>query len=302
MKSCFFVAASAITILMAGCSVAGNKEAKIESSSDVSLAPAASKEASAGSDKAAERQFIRTSDMKFRVKDVAQATYRIEELTRNFNGFVTYTHLESTTDEKSTKPISADSALETIHYTVANTMTIRVPTTKLDSTLQAIAALVDHLDYRTIKADDVALQIKANHMTQARASDNSGRLRNAIDNRGRKLGETTDAEDLATERIREADEAAIANLSLRDQVSYSTVSLSLYQRAETKRWIIANPDNTQDYRPGFWLRITDALKTGWYLVQDLIVLLTRLWLLLLLGVLGFFLYRRYWPRKALVKS
>jgi hypothetical protein len=294
------VAASAIAILMAGCNAASNNEAQSAASSEVALASAAAEKAP-DRDKT-ERQFIRTSDMKFRVKDVAQATYRIEELTRNFDGFVTYTHLESTTDEKSTKPISADSALETIHYTVANNMTIRVPNTKLDSTLQAIAALVDYLDYRTIKADDVALQIKANQMTQSRASNNSNRVRNAIDNRGRKLEETANAENQATDRIREADDAEIANLSLHDQVSYSTVSLSLYQRAETKRWVIANPDNTHDYRPGFWLRITEALKTGWHMVQDLVVLLTNLWLLLLLLVLGFFLYRRYWPRKRLAKS
>lgn len=302
MKSCFFVAASAIVILMAGCNRSYHKEAEDAASTEIATpAPAAAK-AEAPDPNEPKRQFIRTSDMKFRVKDVAQATYRIEELTRDFNGFVTYTHLESTTDEKSTKPVSTDSALETIHYTVVNNMTIRVPNVKLDSTLQAIAALVDHLDYRTIKADDVALQIKANKMTQARASDNSQRVRAAIDNRGKKLAETANAEDQVTDRSKEADEATIANMSLHDQVNYSTVSLSLYQRAETKRWVIPNPDNTEDYRPGFWLRIAEALKAGWHMIQDLVVLLTRLWLLLLLGILGFFLYRRYWPKKALAKS
>jgi hypothetical protein len=297
MKSRSFMAAAAITLLMAGCAASNEKAPDIQTAE--ATAPAADK---ATASDVTDRQFIRTSDMKFRVKDVARATYHIEELTRSCNGFVTYTHLESITDEKSTKAISADSALETIRYTVVNNMTIRVPNTMLDSTLQAIAALVDHLDYRTIKADDVALQIKANQMTQTRAANNSQRVRHAIDNRGRKLGETADAEGQVTDRSREADEAAIANLSLRDQVNYSTVSLSLYQRAETRRWIIPNPDNTDDYRPGFWLRIADALKGGWHLVQDLVVLLTNLWVLLLLAALGFFVYRRYWPGKAMAKS
>lgn len=300
MKSCFFVAVSAIVILMAGCNAASDHEAPGALSREIeAIAPAASKDADKSEDP--ERQFIRTSDMKFRVNDVAKATYQIEELTRNFRGFVMYTRLESTTDEKSIKPISADSALETLHYTVINNMTIRVPNNKLDSTLQAITALVDYLDYRTIKADDVALQIKANQKALDRATNSGQRIHDAIDNRGRKLGETTTAEELADDKARKADEAELANLSLRDQVSYSTVSLSLYQRAETKRWVIANPNNTEDYRPGFGLRIREALQSGWHLVQDLFVLLTRLWVLLLLALIGFVLYRRYWPRKALVK-
>lgn len=118
----------------------------------------------------------------------------------------------------------------------------------------------------------------------------------------KKLNETTAAENLATDRQKEADEAEIANLSLKDQISYSTISLSLYQRAETRRWIIPNQDNTDDYRPGFGLRIAEALKTGWHLVQDLAVVVTRLWLLLLIVLLGFLGYRKYRPRKAVAKS
>lgn len=300
MKSRLYMAASAITILMAGCSAAGDKEAPAAQTQEIAdTAPAA---AAKEQNKMPDRQFIRSSDMKFRVTDVAKATYRIEELTRSFNGFVTYTKLESTADEKSIKAISADSALETLHYTVVNNMTIRVPNTKLDSTLQAIAGLVDYLDYRTIKADDVALQLKANEKTQSRALNNNQGIRKAIDNRGKKLGETGTAENLATDRQQEADEAEIANLSLKDQISYSTVNLSLYQRAETKRWIVPNRDNTDDYRPGFGLRITEALKTGWHLVQDLVVVLTRLWLLLLIVLLGFLGYRKYRLRKVVARS
>ncbi|WP_118973519.1 DUF4349 domain-containing protein [Taibaiella koreensis] len=298
MKTLPIMAAVAITLLMSGC-------ARYESNSEsVPATGSADPQATQTTDSAMAipgRQFIRTSDMKFRVKDVATTTYQIEALTRNAGGFVTYTHLESTTDERNVKALSSDSALETLHYTVINTMTLRVPNNRLDSTLNAIAALVDYLDYRTIKADDVALQFKANQLTQARTADYGSRTRRAIDNRGHKLQETVAAEEAATDRRKEADEAALANLSLHDQVSFSTVSLSLYQRSQTKRWIIPNNDNADDYRPGFGLRIAESLQSGWRLVQDVIVLLTRLWLVLLLAILGYVLYRRYRPRKVLAK-
>ena len=39
------------------------------------------------------RKFVRTADVKFKVKNVAKSTYAIEDATTKFGGFVTYTHL-----------------------------------------------------------------------------------------------------------------------------------------------------------------------------------------------------------------
>lgn len=291
------MAASAIAILMSsGCArYESGKEAPASSALQDSAATAAATDNANST--TLDRKFIRTSDMKFRVRDVARATGQIETLTRDMGGFVTYTRLESTTDEKNVKAVSADSALETLHYTVVNNMTLRVPNNRLDSTLSAIAGLVDYLDYRIIKADDVALQMKSNQKSQQRARSNGDRLQQAIDKKSAKLGEAIAAENSNMDKRREADEAELANLSLQDQVNYSTVSLSLYQRAETRHWIIPNEDNTDDYRPALGLQLLDALKSGWYLVEGLLVFLTRLWLLLLLAGLSYFIYRRYRLRK-----
>lgn len=294
------MAASAIVILMSGCN--GRSEQAMPDQKDAVAASSPLSSAAAEEPlKDSARKFIRTSDIRFRVKDVAQATYAIEDITRNFNGFVTYTHLESTTEDKKVTQLSLDSALETIHYSVVNTMTLRVPNVKLDSTLKAIAGLVDYLDYRTIKADDVALQIRANYKTQLRATGNSERVRAAINIRGKKLPETTSAESIATDRRKEADDAELANLSLQDQVNYSTVSLALYQRTEAKHWVVANEDSDQ-YRPGLGLRLWESLKIGWHVVEDIFVFFTRLWLLILLGIAGFILYKKYRPKKVAWKA
>lgn len=292
------LAATAIVILMAGCNGNYQHEEQADMATPTSVI---SSSAAVEPLKDSSRKFIRTSDMKFRVKDVAKATYQIEDITRSFNGFVIYTHLESNTEDKKVTQMSRDSSLETIHYSVVNNMTIRVPNIKLDSTLKAIASLVDYLEYRTIKADDVALQIKTNQKAQVRALDNGQRVRTAIDNRGKKLNETTDAELLASNRQREADDAEISNLSLQDQVNYSTVSLSLYQRTETRQWVIAN-DNLDKYRPGLGLRLWESIKTGWHFVEDIFVFFTRLWLLILLGIAGFVIYKKYKSKRIVLKA
>lgn len=131
------------------------------------------------------RKFIRTADLKFKVKDVARATYAIEDIAARFNGFVSYTNLFSTITNQTTIPVSKDSSLETIYYVVQNNMTLRVPNVKLDSTLKALPPLIDYLDHRIIQADDVHLQLLENRLKKERVTNSRERITQAVDDKGK---------------------------------------------------------------------------------------------------------------------
>ncbi len=141
--------------------------------------PSISSSAAVEDNKDTTRKFIRTAELKFKVKSVIKSTYDIEEITNRHGGFVTLTSLISDIDNVTTTAVSADSSLETTYYKVTNSITLRIPNTKLDTTLKEISRNIDFLDYRTIKAQDVALQILSNNLTQKRASQNEERLTNA---------------------------------------------------------------------------------------------------------------------------
>jgi hypothetical protein len=239
------------------------------------------------------RKFIRTAELKFKVKSVVNATYAIENITNQFGGFVAFTELNSNIDNTTTTTVSADSSLETTYFTVANTMTLRVPNTQLDTTLKSIASLIDFLDYRIIKADDVALNLLANKLTQDRAKKTEKRLTTAIDNRGKKLKETTAAEELLSGKQEQSDNAKISNLSLQDQVNFSTITLSIYQRQAIKRELTSNNKNIDEYTPGFGSRIVDSFKSGWEILQNIIIFIAQMWGLILVAVVVYFLYRRF---------
>jgi hypothetical protein len=237
------------------------------------------------------RKFIRTAEMQFRVKNVLQATYSIEEIAKQFDGFVTYTHLASTINKKTVTPVSVDSSLETLYYTVDNDITLRVPNTKLDTTLKTISLLIDYLDYRTIKAEDVALQMLTNKLAQDRANKSSKRIEGDIDEQGRKLKKTTVAEELLNQTREQADAAKIANLTLQDKIKFSTITLNIYQRQTIKRELIANDKNIDAYTPGFGTQLGHALKWGWHLLEEVIVFVVRLWGLVLLGLFAYLIYQ-----------
>ena len=284
-----------IFISFAACNSAENRKESfaMANAADSTAIQTVSSSAAEENGKDTTRKFVRTAELKFKVNSVIKSTYDIENITNNQGGFVTYTNLTSNINNVTTIPISADSSLETTTYVVTNTITIRVPNTKLDTTLKEIARNIEYLDYRIIKAEDVALLILSNNLAQKRAGKNTERLTNAIDNRGRKLSETTAAEEVLLNKQEQADNAKISNLTLKDQVNFSTINISIYQRQTIKRELISNDKNITAYEPGFGSKLFESLKYGWEIVEGIIIFLTKIWGLFLFAVVVYLLYKKY---------
>ena len=243
--------------------------------------------------KESNRKFVRTADLKFKVKNVAKSTYAIENIVAKNGGFVTFTDLKSTVNEKSETKISQDSTLETTRFTVDNTITLRVPNTQLDTVLKSMVKEVAFLDSRLIKADDEALQLLSNKMAQKRLTSHQKRLEKGIDTKGKKLNDITNAEDKVLDRETESDETVLKNLSLEDQVNFSTVTLYLYQRESVLQEMVANEKSINAYRPHIGLQILDGLKTGWFMFEAIIAFIVQLWSIIVLVILGLFIYKKY---------
>jgi len=238
-------------------------------------------------------KFVRTADLRFKVKNVIRSTYNIEDIAAKMGGFVTYTDLKSNINYTETTKISADSTLETTHFTVTNNMTIRIPNTKLDTTLKEIAKNIEFLNFRVIKADDVALQMLSNELAIKRSTKNEVRMTHAIDYRGKKLNETTNAEEVVLNKQEQADNARIANLTLKEQINYSTVSIEIYQRQSVKREVIVNNENIEEFQPTLSSQLGDSFKFGWEILEGLLVFIVKLWGIYLIALIGYVVYIIY---------
>jgi hypothetical protein len=239
------------------------------------------------------RKFIRTADLKFKVKNVIKSTYAIENITNNFGGFVTYTNLQSTILDKYETKVSQDSTLETTHYNVENSITIRVPNKRLDTVIKSIAKQIDFLDYRIIKADDVSLKILSNQLSQQRSTNNEKRIEKAIDTKGKKINDVMDAENVLANQKEQKDNTKLENLSIQDQINFSTLTIQIYQNKSVKQEMSANTKDYNYYKPNIGLRILDSLKSGWYVLLNIIVFIIEIWWLLLFCIGGFILYKKF---------
>ena len=239
------------------------------------------------------RKFARTADVKFKVKNVAKSTYAIEDATTKFGGFVTYTNLQSNIHSEDRTKVSQDSTLVTTKYKVDNNITIRVPNTKMDTVIKTIAKQIHFLDYRIIKADDVSLQMLSNELAQKRSNSSEKRLANAIDSKGKKLNQVVKAEETLDAKKEQNDVSKLQNLSLQDQVNFSTLTLNIYQDESIKQEMIANEKSINAYRPNIGLQIWDSIKTGWFILEHIVSFVVVLWPFVLIGFLGFLVYKKF---------
>jgi hypothetical protein len=272
---------------------------KADSTSAEDMAVGATADSTAISSSAAvenkdsKQKFIRTADIKFKVKNVVKSTYAIENATQKFGGYVTYTNLQSNIQDQIKTKISQDSTLETTKYTVENNITIRVPNTQLDTVIKTIAKQIDFLDFRVIKADDVSLKLLANQLSQKRSATTEKRVEKAIDAKGKKINDIVEAENTLANQKEANDNTTINNLSLQDQVSFSTITLQLYQNETVRQETMASEKESAAYKPNLGIQIIDALKSGWYILEAIFVFIVNLWPFILIGSVGFFLYKKY---------
>lgn len=239
------------------------------------------------------RQFIRTADVKFRVKNVTQSTYAIENATTKHGGFVIYTNLQSSIYKRETYKISQDSLLETTKYSIENNITIRVPNTQLDTVIKTIAKQIDFLDYRVIKADDVSLQLLSNELAKNRLRSSGNRVANAIDSKGKKLNQIVTSEDTLESKKKQFDNKKIENLSLLDQVNFSTLTLNIYQRETVRQEKIVNTENKIISRPHLGIQLWDNIKSGWFILEDIILFVIQFWTIFLLGFVIWFGFKKF---------
>ena len=243
--------------------------------------------------------FVRTADLRCRVPDVVRGTYSVEDIVRRNGGYVAHTELRTSVARTERINIAADTVLERSWNTVHNTLLIRVPDERLDSTLLALAPLVDQLDHRVVDADNVKLQLAINALQQQRLARHTNRLSGAIDRAAAKLKDVAATEDDLLNKETRKDEALVERLALQDRVAFATVRLELYQREVLTAALLPLAPPIEPYRADLSAAMGHALAQGWVMVRGFLLVLVTLWPLALLG-LGVWLGMKRWGRRPVV--
>lgn len=243
-------------------------------------------------------RFLREGQIRFRVNDVAQATYRVEALTQQLGGYVENTELVSQSTHSSATRISKDSVLETTHYQVTNQLLVRIPAVRLDSFMRGLVPLAQHLDRRRLSCRNITLDLLAEELARKRNQTHAAAVQqNIADAPGSKLAAKTDAQQSALSSATAADEALLEKLRLEDKVQYSTLTLEIYQPDVVQHRFSPFKTAPEVWQPAPAERFAKSLAYGWKGLLEVLYVIALLWPLWLACAAALFVYNRIRAKK-----
>jgi len=241
------------------------------------------------------KKFVRNAEIRFRVKNTADATLRIEDITLRNRGFVINSMLNSEVELRQTTPVSRDSALETTRYRIHSQLVIRVPCQLLDTTLRSIGRLSDFLDLRHVNAKDVGLEMLEQELARLREGTYRSDLEGSEENRNSPKADRARASRDAS------DQASIETMKLEDAIRFSTVTIDIYQLPQIHQTMVANTDVPVPQQ-SLATRSGEAFRSGGEILTALFLGIVHLWGVILLALVAFFGWKWFRNRKRLVLS
>lgn len=230
-------------------------------------------------------KIIKTADMRFRVKNVQTTKEKLADLIKTEGGTIAEFNIHSQIRENEKVKYTTDSLLELISYRVEGLVVARVPTEKLDNFTNQVVKMAVFIDDQSLKLDNQSLTYLSNQLKSQNKQEALTQLRKTDEKKTRGAEKSLE--------IRDADvDHQINNLEIDQKVKFSTVTLNFYQDNTVKKIIVGN-DNLSDYRPDFFRRLWLSLQNGWSIFKEFILILADLWMLILVVIVGYLLFRRY---------
>jgi hypothetical protein len=234
--------------------------------------------------------FIRKANLKFKVKDVLFCSKKIEDIVANYGGYVSASELTSNKNYTQSTQINKDSLVEETFFTTINSISIRVPSQRLDTVLRQISDLALFIDYRNLHSDDVKMKLFSNKLAENRYKNFNSSLQQKTNTTKTKTSQVINVEESILNKQTSADEKRIESLELADLVNYSTINIETYQAQAVLKQVLAVPNRIEPYQISFTEKLGNSFLNGFQILKNFILFLVNSWgVILILGVLFIFI-------------
>lgn len=271
------IIAIAIVLTIFGCQKSNEKYA----SSDVIVA----NELRVPTDSTVAEKIIKTADMRFRVKNVQNTKEQLSKTIKAEGGTVAEFSIESTIQETDKVKQSTDSLKEITAYRTEGYLVAKIPSEKLDEFTNTIAKIAVFVDHQSMKLDDQSIAYLANKLKAQNRVDAVEKINKVASKKSANVESSLYIKDDYVDK-------KIENMQIDSRVKFSTITLNFYQDNTVKTMIVAN-DNLYDYRPAFINRLWLGIVNGWTIFKEIIIAISNLWMLVLVGVVVFFVIKHF---------
>jgi hypothetical protein len=243
------------------------------------------------------RKRVKSADTRCRVPSVFTATSKLEHLVTSLGGVVVESTLQNEAVQQYQLPYSSDSIKTIQLYTPTANLTLRVPVEHLDSVDQSLTAIASFIEHRVIKDEDLTLKYLANSLKNEQQEEKAVKEEKAAQKIvPEKNGKTLDVVEYKDQKEEAVIDRRINNLTILDNVAYSTLTVQLYQPQVTDVQIVLNP--AQISHAGFGTELLTAVKSGAEVLRNILLFFVQIWPFLIAAVLGWIGYRKLILRRS----
>ncbi len=213
-----------------------------------------------------DKKIIKTAYINIEVESIAAIRKVIDTTIKTFNGYVVSENMQNTESQ------------------LSSNINIKVPAQQFDKMLAKLASIAKKVDYQNIETQDVTEE----YIDVETRLSNSRKVEQSYIKLLQKAKTIEDILKIEQKlgEIRTEIESTQGRLKyLNNQVSYSTINLSVYQALEYK--FIA------EKLPSFWERLKSSIVSGWRGIIAFFLFLINLWPLWLAAVAGWYGWKRF---------
>ena len=240
-------------------------------------------------------KLVKTADMRFKVKNVQQASEHITALTTSYRGLVMHHQVGSSELRSMDMRKGDDSVIRVTAFNTTAEIIVKIPSDKLEDFMNEVGRMGIYVNNRQLDISDKSLEylpsrLKLQSRKELVSQQKKGKI--VIKNPANVLLLKDDMVD-----------QQIGNRQIEDEVKNSIVSLSFYQSNTIYKETIAN-DDPAAYNLPFFKRLAACLANGWVIFEELILGLANLWVFIIAGLGVWMLIRHYRGKRvvAVVKS
>ncbi len=221
------------------------------------------------------RKIIWTGNLELQVSNVEDVTNKISDIATKYDAFVSDMNMSST------------------NYEISNRITVRVKNkdfTNLINDIKGNSIFTRKIEIRSNDVTEEFVDIESRLKTKKEVRE---RYIDILINKTGKIKDVIEAED-AIRKITEEIEAKEGRLRyLSDKVDFSTVNILIFQEVDYK-------NEPKVYKKSYFSKTKDALKNGWSIITNFLLILFNIWPLIIIGIL--IIWKRKWIKRGFKKE
>ncbi len=221
------------------------------------------------------RQLAHKAALVASVNDALTASTAIEEKVIASKGFILDSKIEKYITKSTSSILSVDSIAKTDYISTTALLTVRVPDSTVIHFVNAVQQLCTQINIRHIQATDYSIDFKEKTMEEKAIANSSKENKNDSN--------STTAFDLIKTKV--------AQLKMSDEISFSTIDISLQQPEEMVHTTVINT-STWPRDQYFFNKAGYHLQKSFYYLKQFILLLLEYWWILLVYIFIKYVWRK----------